>query len=62
MSPRYEGHVSNRIETIVDRKGVEMRRNVNFRAQRHSDRITVSRVRVFWGFELPTRTRTRDDP
>ena len=22
----------------------------------------VSRVRVFWGFELPTRTRTRDDP
>jgi len=22
----------------------------------------VSRVRVFWGFELPTRTCTRDDP
>ena len=39
MSPRYEGHVSNRIETVVDRKGVEMRRNANFRAQRHSDRI-----------------------
>jgi len=28
------------IETIVNRKGVEMRRNVNFRSQRHSDRIT----------------------
>ena len=41
MSPRYEGHVSNRIETVVDRKGVEMRRNANFRAQRHSDRITA---------------------
>jgi len=22
----------------------------------------VSRVRVFWGFELPSRTRTHDDP
>ena len=40
LSPRYEGHVSNRIETIVDRKGVEMRRNANFRAQRHSDPIS----------------------
>jgi len=40
MSPRYEGHVSNRIETIVNRKGVEMRWNANFRAQRHSDHIS----------------------
>jgi len=28
MSPRYEGHVSNRIETVVDRKGVKMRISV----------------------------------
>ena len=46
MSPRYEGHVSNRIEMVVNRKGVEMRRNANFRAQRHSDRIipTVTEI------------------
>jgi len=35
------------IETIVNRKGVEMRRNVNFRAQRHSDRITVVFSKAF---------------
>ena len=31
------------IETIVNRKGVEMRRNANFQAQRHSDHITAAR-------------------
>jgi len=28
------------IETIVNRRGVEMRRNANFQAQRHSDCIS----------------------